>query len=101
MSVRDDAIGWRPDEARRTCAAIPDCRVEEVAGTGHISPLLIDRDRIVQLIRETVFQQQKCEVEACWNTVSAATALAREGHHVLDSGVVVEAVHRQVLAVTR
>jgi len=61
MSVRDDVTGWRPDEARRTCAAIPDCRVEEVAGTGHISPLLIDHDRIVQLIRETVFQQQKCE----------------------------------------
>ena len=44
---RDDAMGWRPDEARRTCAAIPDCRVEEVAGTGHVSPLLIDRDRIL------------------------------------------------------
>lgn len=52
MSVRDDVTGWRPDEARRTCAVIPDCRVEEVAGTGHISPLLIDRDRILQLIRE-------------------------------------------------
>ena len=25
---------------------------EEVAGTGHISPLLIDRDRIVQLVTE-------------------------------------------------
>ena len=52
MSARDDVIGWRPDEARRTCAAIPDCRVEEVAGTGHISPLLIDRDRIVKLVTE-------------------------------------------------
>jgi pimeloyl-ACP methyl ester carboxylesterase len=50
MSARDDAMGWRPDEARRTCAAIPDCRVEEVAGTGHISPLLIDRDRIVHIV---------------------------------------------------
>jgi pimeloyl-ACP methyl ester carboxylesterase len=29
MSVRDDVTGWRPDEARRTCAGIPDCRVEE------------------------------------------------------------------------
>jgi pimeloyl-ACP methyl ester carboxylesterase len=55
MPVRDDVTGWRPDEARRTCAAIPDCRVEEVAGTGHISPLLIDRERILQLIRETIF----------------------------------------------
>jgi pimeloyl-ACP methyl ester carboxylesterase len=52
MPVRDDVTGWRPDEARRTCAAIPDWRVEEVAGTGHISPLLIDRDRIVQLVTE-------------------------------------------------
>lgn len=52
MPVRDDVTGWRPDEARRTCAAIPDCLVEEVAGTGHISPLLIDRDRIAQLLNE-------------------------------------------------
>ena len=71
MSVRDDVIGWRPDEARRTCAAIPDCRVEEVAGTGHVSPLLIDSDRILRLVtefwsaadpsRETEFRQEKCE----------------------------------------
>ncbi len=52
MSVRDDVIAWRPDEAKTTCAAIPDCRVEEVAGTGHVSPLLIDNDRIGQLITE-------------------------------------------------
>jgi pimeloyl-ACP methyl ester carboxylesterase len=52
MTVRDDVTGWRPDEARRTCTAIPDCRVEEVAGTGHVSPLLIDRDRILQLVTE-------------------------------------------------
>lgn len=50
MTVRDDVTGWRPDEARRTCQAIPDCRVEEVAGTGHISPLLVDRDRILRLV---------------------------------------------------
>ena len=71
MSVRDDVTGWRPDEARRTCAVIPDCRVEDVAGTGHVSPLLIDRDRILRLVtefwnaanpsRETEFRQEKCE----------------------------------------
>jgi pimeloyl-ACP methyl ester carboxylesterase len=69
MSVRDDAMGWRPDEARRTCAAITDCRVEELAGGGHVAPLLVDRDRIVRLLsefwdrtnRETVFQQEKCD----------------------------------------
>lgn len=52
LSVRDDVMGWRPDEARRTCAVIPDCRVEEVAGTGHISPLLIDSERVVRLLTE-------------------------------------------------
>ncbi|MCB0930770.1 MAG: alpha/beta hydrolase [Mycobacterium sp.] len=52
MAVRDDVMGWRPDEARITCAQIPDCRVEEVAGAGHISPLLIDRERILRLISE-------------------------------------------------
>jgi pimeloyl-ACP methyl ester carboxylesterase len=52
MTVRDDITGWRPDEAHRTCAAIPDCRVEEVAGTGHISPLLIDRDRVLGLVAD-------------------------------------------------
>lgn len=48
MSVRDDAVGWRPAEARATCARIPNCRVEEVAGGGHVAPLLVDRDRILQ-----------------------------------------------------
>jgi pimeloyl-ACP methyl ester carboxylesterase len=52
MSARDDAMGWRPDEARRTCAAIPDCRVEDVAGGGHVAPLLVDRDRIVRRLSE-------------------------------------------------
>ena len=52
MSVADDAMGWRPDEARRTCTAITDCRVEELAGGGHVAPLLVDRDRIVGLLSE-------------------------------------------------
>ena len=52
MAARDDAMGWRPDEARRTCATIPDCRIEEVAGGGHVAPLLIERDRIMQLLNE-------------------------------------------------
>ena len=52
MSARDDAIGWLPDEARETCAVIPNCRVEEVAGGGHVAPLLVDRDRILVLLNE-------------------------------------------------
>ena len=50
VSVRDDVMGWQPDEARKTCAVIPDCRVQEVAGAGHISPLLIDRNRTLHLV---------------------------------------------------
>ena len=71
LPVRDDVMGWRPDEARKTCAAIDDCRVEEVAGTGHVSPVLVDCNRIARLVtefwqlahlsRETVFRQENCE----------------------------------------
>jgi pimeloyl-ACP methyl ester carboxylesterase len=50
MSARDDAMGWRPEEARRVCSVIADCRVEEVAGGGHVAPLLIDGDRITGLL---------------------------------------------------
>lgn len=52
VSARDDAMGWRPSEARRTCVAVPDCRVEEAAGQGHIAPLLLDRDRVTRLVTE-------------------------------------------------
>ncbi len=52
MSARDDAMGWRPEEARRACTVIADCRVEEVAGGGHIAPLLIDGDRITGLLED-------------------------------------------------
>ena len=72
MFVGDDAMGWRPDEARETCAAISDCRVEEVAGGGHVAPLLVDRDRIAALLNdfwnktscETAFRQEKCEADS-------------------------------------
>ncbi len=52
MSARDDKAGWRPDEARRTCTAIADCRVQEVAGGGHVAPLLLDADTIAQSIAD-------------------------------------------------
>jgi pimeloyl-ACP methyl ester carboxylesterase len=69
LSVRDDVMGWRPDEARQTCATIPECHVEEVAGGGHVAPLLIDSDRIARLLTEfwaahgaeTAFQHEKFE----------------------------------------
>jgi pimeloyl-ACP methyl ester carboxylesterase len=52
MSVRGDVMGWRPAEARATCAAIPDCRVEVVEGTGHISPLVVDAQHVEQVIAD-------------------------------------------------
>jgi pimeloyl-ACP methyl ester carboxylesterase len=52
MSARDDKAGWRPEEARRTCTAIADCRVQEVAGAGHVAPLLLDADTIAQSIAD-------------------------------------------------
>ena len=52
MPVRNDVMGWRPEEARTTCAAIPDCRVEVVEGTGHVAPLLIDHRRILAVVNE-------------------------------------------------
>jgi len=52
ISARDDVMGWRPDEARQTCAKIPDCRVEEVGGGGHVAPLLLEPDRIARLLTE-------------------------------------------------
>ncbi|AEV75944.1 putative hydrolase or acyltransferase of alpha/beta superfamily [Mycolicibacterium rhodesiae NBB3] len=52
MSVRDDAVGWQPDEARQTCAAIPNCQVEQVEGGGHVAPLLVDRERVLRLLTD-------------------------------------------------
>ena len=74
MTVRDDVTGWRPDEARRTCAAIPDCRVEEVAGTGHVSPLLIDRDRILRSGHRVL---EPCSAEDLKRSASTSASTSR------------------------
>lgn len=41
-----------PKRQRPTRAVMADARAEEVAGTGHVSPLLIDQDHIGQLITD-------------------------------------------------
>ncbi|MBP2452816.1 alpha/beta fold hydrolase [Mycolicibacterium lutetiense] len=61
LAARDDMMGWQAAEARQACAAIADCRVEEVAGTGHVSPLLIDCDRIVGLLTEFWSARSRCD----------------------------------------
>jgi pimeloyl-ACP methyl ester carboxylesterase len=52
-----EAIAAEPDQAATVIASfrdatIPDCRVEEVTGGGHVAPLLLDPDRILQLLTE-------------------------------------------------
>ena len=102
MSARDDVMGWRPTRPRtpseppaacprcetsdqawsKGCAAIPDCRVEEVAGTGHVSPLLIDHDSIGQLITEfweAAVPKRVAHVHLCAR--SSRTGSQRGGRH--------------------
>jgi pimeloyl-ACP methyl ester carboxylesterase len=50
LVARDDPMGWRPDEARAAAATMPNARVEEVAGAGHIAPLLVDAERVERLV---------------------------------------------------
>ena len=52
LSVRDDSTGWRPAEARAAAATMHTARVEEVAGAGHIAPLLTDTDTVERLVGE-------------------------------------------------
>lgn len=66
VAGREDCTGWRPADAQAVADTMPDATVLAAAGSGHSSPLLIDRDLVLQAItellkRETVFQQQKCE----------------------------------------
>ena len=50
LAARDDAMGWRPDEARAAAATMPNARVEEVTGAGHVAPLLVDAERVERLV---------------------------------------------------
>ena len=66
IAGRDDITGWRPADAQAVADTMADATVIAAAGSGHSSPLLIDRDRVLQSInnflnREMEFQQRKCE----------------------------------------
>jgi pimeloyl-ACP methyl ester carboxylesterase len=50
--ARDDAMGWRARDAAAVTATMPDARVVAVAGTGHVSPLLLDVEGIERAVRE-------------------------------------------------
>lgn len=42
IAGRDDSMGWRPSDARAVAATMRDARVVSAAGSGHISPLIVD-----------------------------------------------------------
>ena len=50
--ARDDGMGWQTTDADLVAVTMPDARVRAVAGTGHVSPLLIDADGIETAVRE-------------------------------------------------
>ncbi|WP_068272439.1 alpha/beta fold hydrolase [Aldersonia kunmingensis] len=50
LSARDDSTGWQPPEARAAAATMPNARVDEVAGAGHVAPLLTDAPRVERLV---------------------------------------------------
>lgn len=52
VAGRKDSTGWRPADAQAVADTMADCTVADTAGSGHSSPLLIDRDRVLRLVTE-------------------------------------------------
>jgi pimeloyl-ACP methyl ester carboxylesterase len=52
VAGRADSTGWRPADALAVADTMVDARVLAAAGSGHSSPLLIDRERVLRSITE-------------------------------------------------
>jgi len=52
IAGREDITGWRPADAQAVADTMTDATVVTAAGSGHSSPLLIDRARVLQSITE-------------------------------------------------
>jgi pimeloyl-ACP methyl ester carboxylesterase len=52
IAGREDITGWRPADAQAVAGTMADARVVATAGSGHSSPLLIDRGRVLQSIND-------------------------------------------------
>jgi pimeloyl-ACP methyl ester carboxylesterase len=50
LAAREDPMGWRPADAHAIAATMPDARVGDVAGSGHVAPLLIDAENVVDSV---------------------------------------------------
>lgn len=46
IAARDDITGWRPADAQLIADTMADATVVSAAGSGHTSPLLVDRDTV-------------------------------------------------------
>lgn len=49
---RDDTTGWQPADARKVAATMANATVVEAAGSGHSSPLLIDRATVEKALAD-------------------------------------------------
>ncbi|WP_006246653.1 alpha/beta fold hydrolase [Mycolicibacterium tusciae] len=52
IAGREDITGWRPADAQAVADTMIDAKVVAAAGSGHSSPLLIDRDGVLQSITD-------------------------------------------------
>ena len=50
--ARDDDMGWQAADAQAIASTMGDARVEAAAGTGHVSPLLLDPQGLEKAVRE-------------------------------------------------
>ncbi|MGO4445734.1 alpha/beta fold hydrolase [Mycobacterium sp. 2YAF39] len=52
VAGREDCTGWRPADAQVVADTMADATVLAAAGSGHSSPLLIDRERVLKSITD-------------------------------------------------
>jgi pimeloyl-ACP methyl ester carboxylesterase len=52
IAGREDITGWRPADARAVAESMTDATVVDVAGSGHCSPLLIDREAVIVALQK-------------------------------------------------
>ncbi len=45
-------MGWQPPDAQAETATMPDARAFAPAGSGHVTPLVIDTDAVVRELRD-------------------------------------------------
>lgn len=57
IAGRTDSTGWRPADAQAVAATMPDARVVGAEGSGHSSPLLVDRATVEEALDEFLSTQ--------------------------------------------